>query len=221
MRKTVKCLIPVALATFGIGILLSTFYTRSYSDPEFHTGKPMSKTEVAIVPMSGIKDEEVEHVKASIEHFYGFTVTVLPRQGMPRSAYYKPRTRYKAGLVLDYLLETKPSRFDKVVALTNKDISTKLGKYDDWGVIGMAYLSRDACVVSTHRLGKRKVSDSRYRDRLAKATLHELGHSLGLPHCGTASCFMVDAGGKVSTIDRAEMALCDRCRRAVGLAQKL
>jgi archaemetzincin len=44
-----------------------------------------------------------------------------------------------------------------------------------------------------------------------KVAVHEIGHTLGLPHCPTTGCLMEDAGGKVATVD-GEFDLCERCR---------
>jgi archaemetzincin len=41
--------------------------------------------------------------------------------------------------------------------------------------------------------------------------VHEIGHTLGLPHCPTRACLMEDAMGKVVTTDR-ERDFCPKCR---------
>ncbi|WP_299826001.1 zinc-dependent metalloprotease family protein [uncultured Pontibacter sp.] len=187
-------------------------YTKN--DNLFFEGK------IALVPFGEIRNSEVQYVKAQIEKFYGFEVDVLNRAKMPANAFYKPRSRYKASKVLDHLIATKSVEYDKVIALSNDDISAKVKGYKDWGVIGLAYLGNSACIVSTYRLGKQKVSSDRFKSRLAKASLHELGHTLGLPHCDrTDYCFMNDAKGKVSTIDRANLTLCDYCQKQILIYQ--
>ena len=40
---------------------------------------------------------------------------------------------------------------------------------------------------------------------------HEVGHTLGLPHCPNKGCLMQDAHGTVKTVDD-EHALCEECR---------
>lgn len=181
----------------GLGYFQFHRYTRSNL---FFRGK------VALVPLAGVSESEVQLMKTQIEAFYGFDVTVLDRQQMPGRAFYKPRNRYKAKLVLDYLNATNPDTYNKVIALTNADISTNVHGYSDWGVIGLAYLGKEACIVSTYRLGKAIVKKSTYQDRLTKAGLHEIGHTLGLPHCNeTPSCFMNDARGKSKLLTRQKL----------------
>jgi archaemetzincin len=99
----------------------------------------------------------------------------------------------------------------KVLALTDKDIETEQGKH--WGVMGLAFLGGDECVVSTYRLAGSK-------DRFKKVTLHETGHMLGIDHCkfGVPDCLMNDAKGRGATVDRAKIFLCKSCKKKMKFA---
>ena len=92
-----------------------------------------------------------------------------------------------------------------MIGITSKDVSTTMGKHADWGVFGLGELGGDACVVSTFRIGDGK-------RRLEKVAVHEVGHTLGLPHCPTKRCVMNDALGKVKTVDQSDGHLCRNCR---------
>ncbi|MBP1619215.1 MAG: Zn-dependent protease [Bacteroidetes bacterium] len=112
---------------------------------------------------------------------------------LPDTAYYKPRNRYLATVLLDGQLTLKP-KGDLVLGITDKDISLKYKHYDNWGVMGLSYQGNEVAVVSTFRLGGVEKMDR--RDFL-KLILHELGHTEGLPHCAEGrSCIMRDAEGK-------------------------
>jgi archaemetzincin len=159
-------------------------------------GPPMVKADVALV-------------RHSLEAFYGVTVRVAPRSELPRSAYYAPRRRYRAERLLAHLRRNKPADADRILGLTSADISTTKGKHRDWGVVGLATIDGAACVISSFRTGKRV--------RLAKAAVHEIGHTLGLEHCPSPGCLMRDARGKVASAD-SERDLCDRCRAHLAKA---
>jgi archaemetzincin len=87
--------------------------------------------------------------------------------------------------------------------------------HKNWGIFGMARLNKKPCVVSTHRMGKN------HKDRLIKVSIHETGHSLGIPHCKNTKCVMTDAKGKGSTVDNAFLWMCDNCKSKINLRRYL
>lgn len=108
----------------------------------------------------------------------------------PDSAYYLPRKRYKADKLLKHQRALCPSKTDLVIGFSEKDISTKVHGYDDWGIMGLGSAKLKSCVISNYRLkNKTCLTDDFY-----KLTLHELGHCEGLPHCNhSETCIMRDA----------------------------
>ncbi|MFM8316862.1 MAG: hypothetical protein ACKOAV_00625 [Bacteroidota bacterium] len=56
----------------------------------------------------------------------------------------------------------------------------------------------------------------RLRKRLQKVIVHEVGHSLSLPHCQHHNtCIMVDVGKPKSSIDRIKTTFCAKCRKQI------
>jgi archaemetzincin len=141
----------------------------------------------------------------------GAEVSVLPAAEMPRSTFYPPRRRYQAERLLDSLAAGEDGRFDKVMGLTEYDISTTKGDCYDWGVFGLGSLGGRACVVSTFRLGRHAVDRELFYERLGKVLNHELGHTFGLDHCPTRTCLMEDAKGTIATVDSETGVLCSDC----------
>lgn len=141
----------------------------------------------------------------------------LARVALPAKAYYPPRKRYRAERLLEFLDTQIPADGTQILGLTGVDISTTKGRVKDWGVLGLGELPGTACVISSFRC-RRGARDPRHAaERLAKVAVHEVGHTLGLPHCPTRGCLMEDARGLVATSDR-EYDLCSRCRRLVAEA---
>lgn len=159
---------------------------------------------------AALPDADVALVKEALALFYGLDVRVLPRAEHPKEAWYAPRKRWRADALLDFLAPRLPVDGYRILGLTAADISTTKGDVQDWGILGLATIDGRACVVSAFRTGK-GVNRERARQRLAKVAVHEIGHTLGLPHCPTVGCLMEDARGKVATTDR-EADLCERCR---------
>lgn len=80
-------------------------------------------------------------------------------------------------------------------------------------VFGEAAFGGAWAVVSTARLGA--AGDPRFRSRLLREVLHELGHLAGLPHCAARGCLMTPAV-TVEDVDAAGMEPCPRCSPAKG-----
>jgi archaemetzincin len=170
---------------------------------------------ICLQPFQGIHEKEVMEVKKSVEAYYHFHVTVLEDKALPENSNYKPLHRYSADSLLLFLKNNKPQEYDKIIGLTNRDISTNKNDNPYYGIFGLAFLGGESCVVSSFRLNK--LNDLFYQ-RLAKVAVHEIGHTLGLPHCEhSEKCFMTSAKGKLKTIDGEEFKLCDHCRESIGL----
>lgn len=122
----------------------------------------------------------------------------------PQEAYYAPRKRYRAEVLIRHL-SSFGNADTVVIGLTNKDISTTKGDVYDWGILGLGYCPGSACVVSTFRLSKTNLSKQFY-----KVSVHELGHTHGLPHCIEQTCFMRDAEGG-NPLDE-ETGFCSSCK---------
>jgi len=160
---------------------------------------PKQKTKIALQPISKVKSSYINLVKAEIETFYFADVEILPKIEFPNSCYYPPRKRYRADKTIAFLEDFKPEKFDKIIGITEKDISTTKGKHYDYGIMGLAYMPGESGIISTYRC-KRGVSEKIAKDRIVKNALHELGHTFGLAHCSfSPTCLMNDAKGTVKT----------------------
>jgi archaemetzincin len=153
----------------------------------------------------------VDQVVAALRAFYPIDVRVLACQELPAAAYYPARKRYRAERLLAYLNQRMPKDGWRILGLADVDISTTKDRYPDWGVMGLGELPGTATVISSFRCRKKARDAAHASERLAKVAVHEIGHTLGLPHCPTRGCLMEDAMGKVVTTDR-EQDFCPRCR---------
>ena len=171
---------------------------------------PRVPAKLVIQPYKGMSGADVEVVRRGIAELYSFEVEVLPERDLPASAYYAPRKRYRAAMLLEDL-ETFGAPTSKVLGLTNVDISVTNGEIDDWGIFGFGQVGGKPSVVSGFRLGREGIDQALYEARLQKVANHEIGHTLGLDHCDQEGCLMQDARGKIATIDRMTGTLCSRC----------
>lgn len=173
----------------------------------------------AVQPLGKVDASVLNVVRQAISEAFGGGPgdTMAPLE-LPAGAYYEPRQRYRAETILVFLDRIGREKGIKVIGLTSVDISTTKGRYEDWGIFGMANIGGPSCIVSTYRLGRGKVDPSLFAERVNKVVIHELGHALGLPHCDTPGCVMHDAEGKISMIDRSDGRFCPHCRKKLGHA---
>jgi archaemetzincin len=166
---------------------------------------------IAIQPIGDFDTNLIAKILPFVSREYADAViTVLAKVTMPQFAFYPPRNRYRAERILDFL-DTLDTGSVKVVGLTNKDISTTKGEYEDWGIFGLGNIGGRPCVVSIFRL-HRKAEAELFPPRLRKLIVHELGHTFGLEHCSWPLCVMADYKGTIASLDRTNFHLCAQCR---------
>lgn len=165
---------------------------------------------VCLQPLGDHDATLLSPIARAIAQAYGFDVRALATRPLPEFAWFPPRKRHRADVLLDHLLyDVLPASTGchAVMGFTGRDVSTTKGPHADWGVLGLAYQGGRVAVVSTFRL--RGVDRPHLVRRAAKVVLHELGHVIGVGHRDDGPhCIMNDAVGAVATIDRADGPMC-------------
>lgn len=157
---------------------------------------------IVIQPLGNFKSEQSNKVLAEIRTVNP-NVVLRATIPFPDKAYYKPRNRYRADSIIKSL-KNNIGKDSVIVGLSHSDISTTKNGIKDWGVMGLGYRPGKACVVSDFRLSVKNKNQQFY-----KLVLHELGHTVGLPHCKVKTCLMRDAEGG-NPLDE-EVDFCKNC----------
>lgn len=177
---------------------------------------------VGIQIYDGFPKEKAIVLAQEVTKFYKIKTFILPEIELPKQAFVNIKSpRYRTDSIITIQKRTINDSLDFVLGLTHKDISiTKHDikgnikepkwKYNDFGVMGLAYCPGKSSIVSSFRL-KHKDKSLEF-SRLKKVVIHEFGHNLGLPHCPNKHCVMTSAAEKISTIDNEKMELCQKCK---------
>lgn len=179
--------------------------------------QPKSQRVVAVVPLGEVEPAYVQAVARAVEARVDAQVRVEPTRPLPPEAYHAPRRRYRAEKLLDALDAQPPAGAWKVLALTQAEISTTKDDIPDWGIGGLGNIGGRSCVVSAFLVRKHSRGQKQLVRRLADLAVHELGHTLGMPHCPTKGCVMRDANGKLlRSLDSSNGHYCEVCRLRAG-----
>jgi len=207
---------------FVVSLLLLIFlFSCSKSD------KSVDNKVVGIQVYDGFQKEKAIVLAQEVTKFYKIKTFILSEIELPKQAFVNVKSpRYRADSIITIQNRTINDSLDFVLGLTHKDISiTKHDikgnikepkwKYNDFGVMGLAYCPGKSSIVSSFRL-KNKDKSLEF-SRLKKVVIHEFGHNLGLPHCPNKHCVMTNAAEKISTIDNEKMELCVKCKNILEL----
>jgi archaemetzincin len=179
------------------------------------------KNVVSIQPYASFPKSKTDTIAIVIHQFYGIKTIILPNKPHANSTFINVKSpRYRADKIIKLQKDELADSLDYIIGLTEKDISTSkkvngkikepTHKYQDWGIMGLAYCPGKSCVVSTYRIQHK--NKAVHFMRIKKVTVHEFGHNLGLPHCPDKKCVMTDAVESVATIDNAQLKLCENCK---------
>jgi len=123
------------------------------------------------------------------------------------------RGQYYSSAILQQLDRAADSD-SRVLGVTSCDLYVPVLTF----VFGEAQLDGNCAVVSTARLADPFYGlprrDDLLRERLLKESVHELGHTFGLRHCGDWRCVMTSSHA-VERLDVKTSEFCARCRKPV------
>jgi archaemetzincin len=155
-----------------------------------------------------VSSDLMEHVRRHLAHAFARPALAWDGVERPRHAYDARRRQHASGTILRWLLEAGPPS-GKVLGVTDRDLFIPILTY----VFGEAQIGGRAALVSIARLGEDSGPFGRrvLVERLAKEAVHEVGHALGLLHCGSEGCVMARSPA-VREVDSKSSELCDACR---------
>ncbi len=153
----------------------------------------------------------LEHVRHHVARALSADVSIHVDAARPLDAWDPRRKQWSTHRILAWLGTVAPPG-DKVLAVTDQDLFIPILTF----VFGEAQLGGRSAVVSTARLGEPGLPDPRIAlERLAKESVHELGHCYGLVHCDSPGCVM-GRSSSARDVDKKRGDFCPRCRDRVA-----
>jgi archaemetzincin len=178
---------------------------------------PARGIRVSVQPLGRFDASLYEQIASALSAELSVQVQREPSIPLPREAYYPARGRYRADALLNFLRPRVRPPVDRVIGVTEVDISTTAHGREDWGVLGLGDMPGPCCVVSRFRCRRNARDAAQVLRRMVTTCVHEVGHTLGLEHCPDTRCLMTDARGTVATVDQTDGRLCNACRARLSL----
>lgn len=126
--------------------------------------------------------------------------------GRPPDTFDVRRQQHSSRVMLGWLAARLPDPKARLLGVTDVDLFIPVLTF----VFGEAQLGGSVAVVSTARL-REPPAEPLIRARLTKESIHEVGHTFGLVHCGLPSCVMARSPA-LAFVDVKEDRLCPDCR---------
>lgn len=155
---------------------------------------------LAILPFEGTDSQDLQTLIRDLAEL-GMAAELLSPVALPADAYDARRGQWRAEVLLERVREHRGKR---VLGVTDRDLYAGDLNF----VFGMAQMPGRAAVISLHRL--HAPNRRLFRLRALKEAVHELGHTLGLPHCPNPACVMHFSNSLADT-DRKGPIYCPAC----------
>lgn len=170
---------------------------------------------LTVVPLGEVSKQVLDFVGHDLGQRLRFVPTVVAAEPVPESAFSPVRGQYNSSLILD-LFAAQRSRRDSGTGCELLVTEASLYMPGQSFVTGQADPVTRTGIVSLAPLREesygRRRNDRRFLSRTAKVVVHELGHTFGIPHCGSPGCVMYPSSSLADT-DRKSAEYCPECRR--------
>jgi archaemetzincin len=151
----------------------------------FNTENRPEQAEVLLIIPLGVQGDaasmpttrQLDDLAIDLQQTFALGVSIGEPMELSPALLMQSTGKLRVNLALsDLSSRTRKDDCYRVIGVTTRDIAVP--KYNF--LFGLAQSSGRACIVSTARLGKAGSAEA--RQRLAKLTIHEIGHTLGVMH---------------------------------------
>ena len=169
---------------------------------------------IRLLPLGSIPQQVLTDLARGITAEYRLPCELLPPEPEPAFAFNVTRQQYSSTEILAAVAKRCTPGDERLLAVTPVDLYIPILTF----VFGEAQLHGGAAVVSFHRLHQEfyglPVDAGILHHRLLKESIHELGHTLSIPHCDDYECVMAPSHA-VEWIDLKTSRFCSACSASV------
>jgi archaemetzincin len=145
---------------------------------------------IVLVPIGAVPADVLVHVQREVHAILHRDVAIAAPIPLPAAAFDAKRKQYVGRGLLNELGRHDVAGADRVVGIIDADAYAPGLNF----IFGQADLPGRFAVVALPRLHDsfrgRPENAERFRSRLVKETIHELGHTFGFEHCDDRRCVM-------------------------------
>jgi len=150
---------------------------------------------IVLVPIGAVPADLLAHLQRELPAYLKRKVTIAPAIARPETAFDTKRQQYRGNGLLDALKQHDDASAERVIGVIDADayapglnfIFGQAEKPGRFGVVAVARL-RDS-------FRGRPDNPEKFRIRVLKETIHEIGHTFGFAHCDDAKCVMHFSNG--------------------------
>jgi len=167
-----------------------------------------------LLAVGPVDEKLIRHLRSAIPNCFPASCTVLPEVLDPEPTFHAERQQYHSSEILRLMQRFVDPDGGLLLGITAMDLYIPILTF----VFGEAQMGGPCAVVSAYRLRQEfyglPPDKELLSQRLMKESVHELGHTAQLAHCGDYRCVMAPSHA-VEWIDLKEDKLCDACRARI------
>ena len=149
----------------------------------------MAAQSLIIIPFGQIQREILEFLRIELSQIFSLDVKIAKTEPIPQYAFDPKRRQYHSTKILEWLKNT-PVMDTRILGIVDLDLSVPELNF----VFGEADVAHGVSIISPMRLRQEfyglPKNENLFLERALKETVHELGHTYRLGHCGDTRCIM-------------------------------